>query len=174
MDIQRHSSYDADAASDEGQSAAKSISIEQLRHLVHLLDRSDVTEIEVKRPEEGTRLALRKVKLSESGEHNGYQTMVPLETKAGEGEMLGEETKTTIVAPLVGIFHTWAKPKGGALVALGDRVKSGQPVGTIQSLNVMNEVESTVTGRVAEIFVQDGQAVEYGQALLAIDCSEEA
>jgi biotin carboxyl carrier protein len=74
-----------------------------------------------------------------------------------------------VLAPLVGTFHTWAKPRGGALVAVGDRVKAGQLVGTIESLNVLNEVETTVAGHVVEILVQEGQPVEYGQVLMIID-----
>jgi biotin carboxyl carrier protein len=57
---------------------------------------------------------------------------------------------------------------------VGDRVKVGQTLGTIQSLNVLNEVESLVAGRIIEIFVQEGQPVEYGQPLMTIDSSEEA
>ena len=53
-------------------------------------------------------------------------------------------------------------------------MKVGQVVGTIQSLNVINEVESLVAGRVVEIFVQEGQPVEYGQPLMTIDSSQEA
>ena len=169
MDAKKHSSYDVEATANEEQS----VSIEQLQHLVQLLDRSDITELEVKRPETGTRLVLRKARLSEVGEQNGFHAIahVAREEESTEAET---ETKATIVAPLVGMFHTWAKPKGGSLVAVGDRVKTGQLVGTIQSLNVINEVESTVSGRVVEIFVQDEQAVEYGQPLMLIDCSEEA
>ena len=85
------------------------------------------------------------------------------------------ESRHTITSPLVGIFHTWAKPKGKALVSVGDHVKVGQRVGTIQSLNVLNEVETIIAGRVVvEVLVQEGQAVEYGQHLLVIDSSEEA
>ena len=80
-----------------------------------------------------------------------------------------KETEHKVLAPLVGTFHTWAKPKGGALVAVGDRVKAGQLVGTIESLNVLNEVETTVAGHVVEILVQEGQPVEYGQLLMTID-----
>ena len=54
---------------------------------------------------------------------------------------------------------------------MGDRVKAGQLVGTIESLNVLNEVETAVAGHVVEIFVQDGQPVEYGQVLMTIDSS---
>ena len=60
------------------------------------------------------------------------------------------------------------------MIALGDRIRVGQLVGTIQSLNVLNEVESTIAGNVIEILAQDGQPVEYGQPLVVIDSSEEA
>ncbi len=80
----------------------------------------------------------------------------------------------TVAASLVGIFHSWAKPKAPSLINVGDRVKVGQVVGTIQSLNVLNEVELLVAGRVVEILVQDGQPVEYGQPLMTIDSSEES
>src|ERR1700674_2274972 len=85
-----------------------------------------------------------------------------------------KETQHKIVAPLVGTFHVWAKPRGGTLVAVGDRVKAGQLVGTIQSLNVLNEVETAVAGRVIEVHVQDGQPVEYGQVLMTIESAEGA
>jgi biotin carboxyl carrier protein len=112
---------------------------------------------------------LRKARLTEGQAH--FQVVAQ-----GEEEVEAVapvETKQTVVAPLVGIFHTWAKPKGKALVSVGDRVKVGQLVGTIQSLNVINEVESALTGRITELLVQDGQAVEYGQPLLVVDTTEE-
>ena len=48
-------------------------------------------------------------------------------------------------------------------------MKAGQLVGTIESLNVLNEVETTVAGHVVEILVREGQPVEYGQVLMTID-----
>ena len=79
------------------------------------------------------------------------------------------ETKKAIVAPLVGLFHPWAKPRGKMLVKVGDRIKVGQLVATIESLNVINEVESPFAGEIAEILVQDGQPVEYGQPLMTVE-----
>jgi biotin carboxyl carrier protein len=49
----------------------------------------------------------------------------------------------------------------------------GQLVATIESLNVINEVESPVAGSVVEILVQEGQPVEYGQHLVVIDSAAE-
>jgi acetyl-CoA carboxylase biotin carboxyl carrier protein len=170
---------------DTEQDAASShsiISIEQLQRLVRALDSSDVSELELQRESDGLYLALRKVKAgemnipSEGGlavaATNGVAMRFAAETpvpKEKESEMLHK-----IVAPLVGTFHVWAKPRGGALVAVGDRVKAGQLVGTIQSLNVLNEVETTVAGRVIEVHVQDGQPVEYGQILMTIESAEGA
>ena len=168
---------------DTEQNAASShsvISIEQLRRLVRALDSSDVSELELQRESDGVYLALRKVKASEMNvllegglvmaATNGVAMPFAAETSAPKEK----ETQHKIVAPLVGTFHVWAKPRGGALVAVGDRVKAGQLVGTIQSLNVLSEVETTVAGRVIEVHVQDSQSVEYGQVLMTIDIAEGA
>jgi acetyl-CoA carboxylase biotin carboxyl carrier protein len=148
------------------------ISIEQLQRLVRALDRSEVSELELRRVDEGTRLILRKVQAPESNDHSIEDQFVLAARKTATAAD-PEETEHKVVAPIVGTFHVWAKPKGGALVAVGDHVKAGQLVGTIQSLNVLNEVETTVAGRVVEIFVQDGQPVEYGQVLMTINSSVE-
>lgn len=148
------------------------ISIEQLQRLVRVLDCSDVSELELRRVDEGTRLILRKVQAPESRDHSIEDQFAPFASKTATTTE-PEETEHKVVAPIVGTFHVWAKPKGGALVAVGDRVKAGQLMGTIDSLNVLNEVETTVAGRVVEIFVQDGQPVEYGQVLMTINSSVE-
>ena len=124
--------------------------------------------LELKRPGEGTHLLLRKATTHASNEHSLEQQYVPVPLNI-PAAIEPEKTEHKVLAPLVGTFHTWAKPKGGTLVAVGDRVKAGQLVGTIESLNVLNEVESTVAGHVVEIFVQEGQPVEYGQVLMTID-----
>lgn len=168
MDGNRHSYKES--LSVEDQPSVDEVSIEQLRHLVHLLDESDVSEIEVKRASLGTRLVLRKAKATDAG----IPIAAPLPSADVEESVPSTDTKHTVTAPLVGIFHSWAKPKGAPLVSIGDGVKVGQRVGTIQSLNVLNEVETPFAGRLVEILVQDGQPVEYGQPLMTIDSAEEA
>jgi acetyl-CoA carboxylase biotin carboxyl carrier protein len=158
------------ASLSQDNNTASVFSIEQLQQLVRLLDNSDVSELELRRPGEGTHLVLRKVQAPESGERVIEGQFVP-STSSAPPAAEAKETEHKVLAPLVGTFHVWAKPRGGALVAVGDRVKAGQLVGTIESLNVLNEVEIAVAGQVAEIFVQDGQPVEYGQVLMTIDSS---
>ena len=173
IDRKSHFSYEKEPLSeDEGVDAASVISVEQLQRLVRLLDSSDVSELELKRATEGTRLVLRKVKAPENSSNmdNNRQELASVSSTVASSK----ETKQHVVAALVGIFHTWAKPKGGSLVAIGDRVKEGQLVATIESLNVLNEVESPADGHVTEILVQEGQPVEYGQVLMTIDTSKGA
>ncbi len=145
---------------------ARLISMEQLRHLVRLLDRSDVTEVELRRVEEGTRLVLRKVKAPENSAQQSIARPVITVSAPPPAEA---STIHSVVAPLVGVFHSATKPRGKALVAVGDHVKAGQHLAAIESLNVINEVEAPVAGRVVEILVQEGQPVEYGQPLMTID-----
>jgi len=177
-----HSSREDEGPSncEENQQQASSdiISMEHLRRLVRLLDQSDVSELEVKRPEDGTRLILRKVKAAEvNGQPDGAMPTLQANTSAAASPSVPvatpRETKHTIVAHLVGIFHAWGKPKGSVLVAIGDQVKAGQLVATVESLNVINEVETPIAGRVIEILVQEGQPVEYGQPLMVIDSGGE-
>lgn len=176
MDGNRQYSHDVEANNGYEESGiVERVSVKQLQRLVHLIDGSDVSEIEVKCADRGMHLVLRKAKVHEQMEAGDYQVAISSVSGTGNAAVTPPiEKKHTVTASLVGIFHTWAKPKTPPLIQVGDRVKVGQVVGTIQSLNVINEVESLVAGCVLEIFVQDGQPVEYGQPLMTIDSSEEA
>lgn len=169
-------SLEEQPASGAAKAQTEVMSITQIQKLVRLLDRSDVSELELKRASEGVHLVLRKIKAAEGSAQQaneiGYVPSSNGIAPASEPAAASSRHIHTIVAPLVGIFHPWFKPRGGTLVAVGDHVKAGQLVGTIESLNVFNEVETTVAGRVVEIHVQDGQPVEYGQVLITIDSSE--
>jgi biotin carboxyl carrier protein len=148
------------------------MSIAQIQRLVKLLDRSDISELEVKRASEGVHLVLRKVKAQEVIPLVGEVVLAASGEGSSAGELAADMKRHRVTAPLVGVFHPWLKPRGGTLVAVGDRVKAGQLVGTIESLNVFNEVETSVAGRVVEIHAQDGQPVEYGQVLVTIEIAE--
>jgi biotin carboxyl carrier protein len=152
------------------------ISVEQVRHLIEMMDASDVHELTIERESEGLRLTLRKptpvvggasyVVAEEAGsasaEADGHEA-------AAEAEPVAPDTLQKVTATLVGIFRVSLKRGAKAAVAEGDQVRLGQVVGAIEALNVMNEVETPVGGRVVEIVAKDGQAVEYGQHLITID-----
>jgi pyruvate carboxylase subunit B len=73
----------------------------------------------------------------------------------------------TILSPLEGIFYL-TKAAGDAPLKVGDRVKSGQPVGYIESMKVYNAVSSPVSGTIAAFCVKNGDAVKEDDALVNI------
>ncbi len=68
---------------------------------------------------------------------------------------------------LVGIFRLSLDPNIPK-VKRGDRVRKGQPLGAIDSLNVLNFIRSPVDGKIEDLLVEDGAPVEYGQLLIRI------
>ena len=86
-----------------------------------------------------------------------------------------EEEKTAVQpsgkivkSPLVGTFY--AAPTEGAdpYVSVGTAVKKGQVMAIVEAMKLMNEIESDFDGTVEEIYVENGQAVEYGQPLFRL------
>lgn len=75
----------------------------------------------------------------------------------------------TVTSPMVGTFYRAPAPDEAPYVQVGDRVEVGQPLCIIEAMKLMNEIESEVAGCVREILVENGQPVEYGQALFIIE-----
>jgi acetyl-CoA carboxylase biotin carboxyl carrier protein len=75
----------------------------------------------------------------------------------------------TIEAPMVGTFYRASSPTADPYVREGDVVKEGQILCIIEAMKLMNEIESKVAGRVAQILVDNGQPVEYGQPLFLLE-----
>ncbi|MEN9420307.1 MAG: Biotin carboxyl carrier protein of acetyl-CoA carboxylase [Pseudomonadota bacterium] len=74
-----------------------------------------------------------------------------------------------ITSPMVGTFYRSASPGAKAFVEVGDAVKEGSPVCIIEAMKIMNEIESEVSGTVAKVLCENGQAVEYGQPLFILE-----
>lgn len=73
-----------------------------------------------------------------------------------------------IKSPLIGKFYAAPAEDAQAFVAVGDHVKKGQIVAIVEAMKLMNEIESEFDGEVAEILVENGEVVEYGQPLFRI------
>jgi acetyl-CoA carboxylase biotin carboxyl carrier protein len=74
-----------------------------------------------------------------------------------------------VVAPLVGVFYRAPSPGAPPFVKVGDTVERGQKVAIIEAMKLINEVTSDHHGVVAEILVENGEAVQYEQRLMLID-----
>ena len=74
-----------------------------------------------------------------------------------------------IVSPMVGTFYSKPAPDKEPYVKLGDSISAGDTVCIIEAMKLMNEIESEFSGKIVEICVQDGQAVEYGQPIMYVE-----
>jgi acetyl-CoA carboxylase biotin carboxyl carrier protein len=86
---------------------------------------------------------------------------------AAPAEPAGEDL-AIVTSPIVGTFYRSAEPGAKAFVEVGDSVRKGQVLCIIEAMKLMNEIDSEHDGEVVSIYVQNGQAVQYGERLFAV------
>jgi acetyl-CoA carboxylase biotin carboxyl carrier protein len=88
---------------------------------------------------------------------------------AGTETAAGESANLHIVkSPIVGTFYASPSPDAPPFVTIGANIETGQPLCIIEAMKLMNEIEADAAGELAKIFVENGQPVEYGEALFGI------
>ena len=89
---------------------------------------------------------------------------------AAAAEKPAEQVSGNIItSPIVGTFYASPSPEKPPVVKVGDTVNTGDVVCIIESMKLMNEINSEFSGRVAEIYAKNGEPVEFGQKLMRIE-----
>jgi acetyl-CoA carboxylase biotin carboxyl carrier protein len=73
-----------------------------------------------------------------------------------------------VKSPIVGTYYESPKPGDPPFVKVGDSVESGQVLCIIESMKLMNEIESEIAGTIVAKLMESGRPVEYGEALFAV------
>ena len=94
---------------------------------------------------------------------SAVETLPPSEASTAS-EISGKLVKS----PIVGTFYAAPSPDKPPFVRVGDEVKKGDVIMIIESMKLMNEIQSDYDGIVDKILVSDGQAVEYDQPIMVI------
>jgi len=144
---------------------------ERIREIVRIVQETGIAEIAVE--EDGTRVSVRRTE---------EPTMVEAPLTAGSPESSGlepgrqqaaeappDDDAIRIEAPMVGTFYRAPQPGAPPFVEEGDAVAPGQTLCILEAMKLMNEVKAEVEGVVRTIHVQNGQPVEYGQALFDLE-----
>lgn len=79
------------------------------------------------------------------------------------------ETGHTVKSPMVGTFYRASSPNAKPFAEVGQQVKEGDAICIIEAMKIMNEIEADKTGTIVKILVENGQPVEFGQALIVIE-----
>ncbi|HEY4266120.1 MAG TPA: acetyl-CoA carboxylase biotin carboxyl carrier protein [Micropepsaceae bacterium] len=145
--------------------SAPSVDADMVRELAKLLEETGLTELEIEQGGVRVRVA-RGAMLAASA----VPAMVPVgpapahETPAEPARRAG----TVVTSPMVGTVYLSPQPGSPAFVKIGDAVTDGT-LCIIEAMKTMNPVPSPAGGRVAEIYVRDGQPVEFGEPLMLIE-----
>ncbi len=142
------------------------INFDELREIAAFLKEQDLQEIWVERKDYKIGLVRRRETSGKRRDDAALSGAALIdEDSAGDAA----SALPSVTAPLVGIFRRQRTPSSPPLLNAGDPVETGQVVGYIEAMKMLNEVKSSVSGRVASILVEDGHPVEYGQALLLVE-----
>ena len=87
---------------------------------------------------------------------------------APQGEDESDIELALVKSPIVGTFYRSPEPSAKAFVEVGDTVKKGQVLCIIEAMKLMNEIDSEFDGEVVNVYVENGQPVQYGERLFAI------
>ncbi len=144
------------------------LNLDQLRELIQLLDEANLTEIEVERDDD--RIRIRREPAPTAGMIPARPVSpVPTDTSQPSAAAEPQDEGVFVTSPFVGTFYRAASPDDEAFVEVGDRIAPGQVLCIVEAMKLMNEIESEIEGEIAEVLVENGKPVEYGDRLFRIE-----
>ena len=148
--------------------------LRKLKKLIDLVQESGIAELEITEGEE-------KVKIVKGGAVSmmaapAPAVAAPVEARpapaaapAAAAEADAGQEGHVVKAPMVGTFYRSPSPDAKAFVEVGQTVKQGQTVCIIEAMKMLNQIEADASGVVAEILVENEQAVQFDQPLFVIE-----
>ena len=147
--------------------------IRKVKKLIELLEESNLSEIEVTEGEDSVRITRS---LNQRQELQPVQYNVP---KTEQQQPSSPQPSTTptdskpsghqVKSPMVGTFYASPAPDSPSFVSKGKKVSAGDILCIIEAMKMMNQIEADKSGIISEIFVEDGQPVEFDQPLFSIN-----
>ena len=137
---------------------------EKIKQLMIDMGNSKLTSIDIEFPD-GVKIKMEKNVAVTVPTASVAQQVVPVEEVAQKKEV---KEGNIVKSPMVGTFYSKSSPTSNPYVEVGSEVKKGTILCIVEAMKLMNEIESEFAGKIAEVLVKDGEAVEYGQPLFRI------
>ncbi|MGV3519663.1 acetyl-CoA carboxylase biotin carboxyl carrier protein [Luteitalea sp.] len=156
------------------------MTLDEIKQILDLVREHELAEFELE--QEGVKLRVRKKgqdapAVVVSPAHPLSMPMVaagPPATAAATSDASPEVTETegvelaVVKSPIVGTFYRAAEPTAAPFVTVGDTVRKNQVLCLIEAMKLMNEIVSEYDGEIVQVFVENGQPVQYGERLFAV------
>lgn len=148
--------------------------INQIKDLIESVSNSEIAELELEMENIKLRIAKSSGQsvITQSDTHNSELTMVGSPKPAPPEPEVLPENVVEVCSPMVGTFYRAPSPTSDPFVIEGNTIKKGQALCIIEAMKLMNEIESEHTGKLHEVLVENGQAVEYGQPLFLVELTK--
>lgn len=144
---------------------------EKIKQLMEDMGNSKLTSIDIDFPD-GTKISMKKEEKQTTIVNNvsSRNNIQEENNVTKEDEQKENSRKLNIIkSPMVGTFYLKPSPTSEPYVEIGKEVKKGDTVCIVEAMKLMNEIESEFDGKIAEIYVKDGEAVGYGEPLFGIE-----
>ena len=155
--------------------------IRKVKKLIEHIDESGIAEREITEGEESVRLsrysqhapapapapqaAIMAAPVASPPPSAAPAAAPPQAAAPAEAEEDGYE----VTSPMVGTYYAASSPGAAPYVQVGDRVSEGDPLGILEAMKMMSQIEPDVSGVIKSMRVQNGEPVEFGQTLFVID-----
>ena len=150
----------------------------KLKEIIYILENSNVNEIEVSfwgkkyRVVKSGSSVLNNVTESVNVQNHNTKSRGSTKEKLPDQEVISSSSKgEELLSPMPGTFYTSPTPDDPPFVNVGSKVKKGQTLCIIEAMKIMNEIESETSGTVTEVYINNGNPVEYNQPLFKINPS---
>ncbi len=154
------------------------MNIKELEELMRIFEASSLSEIEIE--EDGRRMRLQKAQPIQPAfqpypyagpplEQPGAVILAEAPEAAPVAEPEPEDVLPTIDSPMVGTFYSAPAPGEDLFIKVGDSVEEGQTVCIVEAMKLMNEVGAKLACKIVKVLVENGEPVEFGQPLFAVE-----
>lgn len=147
-------------------------SYQSIEKIAGIMNENGLTEIEVETDEIKIYMAAKRPPNPEALPFIPYRQhtdVIAQSAREAIATASAEIRGNVVKSPIVGTFYAAPAPDKSAFAGIGDRVERGQVVCIIESMKLMNEITSEFSGTVTEIYVNDGDPVEFDQKLMRIE-----
>jgi acetyl-CoA carboxylase biotin carboxyl carrier protein len=151
--------------------------LRKLKKLIDLVQESGIAELEITEGEERVRIARGGVVNVSPLAAAAVPAAAPVAAAAPPAGAVAPAAVAeaapaieghVVKSPMVGTFYRAPAPDAKPFIDVGGVVKEGQTICVIEAMKLMNEIEADASGTIKQILVENGQPVEYGQALFII------
>jgi acetyl-CoA carboxylase biotin carboxyl carrier protein len=149
--------------------------IRKVKKLIEMLEESSLAEIEIREGEEAIRISrgsvggTQVVHMAPAPVHHSAPAAPAAPTAAAAPVPAALPTGHAVASPMVGSFYRSSTPEAKPFVDVGSQVNVGDTLCIIEAMKMMNEIEADKAGVIKAILKENGQPVEYGEALFIIE-----